>query len=72
LAQTFRKDGDLRGFGILGLAVLVLVFRADENAVHEDVVALVEQFGDGLAEAVKAHDAVPLGFELLRPKWKFV
>src|SRR5260370_31386026 len=58
------EDGDLRGLGLLGLAVLPLVFRADEEAVHEDVVALVERVGDGLAEAVEGHDAVPLGFGL--------
>ena len=33
-------------------------------SVHEDMVALVERFGDGLAEAVEGHDAVPLGFGL--------
>ena len=33
-------------------------------SVNEDVVALVERVGDGLAEAVEGHDAVPLGFGL--------
>ena len=58
------EDADLGGLGLLGLAVLVLVFRTNEQAVHEDMVALVERVGDGLAEAVECHDAVPLGFGL--------
>jgi hypothetical protein len=55
------EDGDLRGLGLLRLAVLVLVFRADELSVNQDMVALVERVRDGLAEAIKRHDAVPLG-----------
>ncbi len=58
------EDSDLRGLGLLGLAVLVLVLRANELAVNEDVVALVKRIGDGLAKAVESHDAVPLGFGL--------
>jgi hypothetical protein len=58
------EDRELRGLGLLGLAILALVFRADELSVHEDVIALVERVGDGLAEAVEGHDAVPLGFFL--------
>jgi hypothetical protein len=58
------EDGDLRGLGLLGFAILALVFRTDEDAVHEDVVALVEGVGNGLAEAVEGHNAVPLGFRL--------
>jgi len=54
------EDGDLRGLGLLGLAVLALVFRADELSVNQDMVALVERVGNGLAEAVERHDAVPL------------
>src|ERR1043166_6218556 len=55
------EDGDLRGLGLLGLAVLALVFRADELSVTQDMVPLVERVGKGLAEAVERHDAVPLG-----------
>ena len=33
-------------------------------SVNEDMIALVERVGDGLAEAVEGHDAVPLGFGL--------
>jgi hypothetical protein len=33
-------------------------------SVNKDMVALVERVGDGLAEAVEGHDAVPLGFGL--------
>src|SRR5260370_34210758 len=58
------EDGDLRGLRFLGLAVLALVHRTDELSVHEDVVALVERVGDGLAEAVEGHDAVAVGFGL--------
>lgn len=47
------EDGDLRGLGLLGLAILTLVLRANEQAVHEDVIALVESLRDGLAEAVE-------------------
>jgi hypothetical protein len=55
------EDGDVRGLGLLVLAILALVFRADELSVNQDMVALVERVGNGLAEAVKRHDAVPLG-----------
>ena len=58
------EDADLRGLGLLGLAVVVLVFRTNEQAVHEYMVALMERVGDGLTEAVERHDAVPLGFRL--------
>jgi hypothetical protein len=53
------EDGDLRGLGLLGLAVLV--FRADKLSVNQDMVALVERVRNGLAEAIERHDAVPLG-----------
>jgi hypothetical protein len=55
------EHGDLRGLGLLGLAVLVLVFRADELSVNQDMVALVERVRDRFAETVERHDAVPLG-----------
>jgi len=58
------EDGELRGLGLLGLAVLALVLRAYELSVHEDVVALPERVGDGLTEAVKGHDAMPFGLGL--------
>jgi hypothetical protein len=58
------EDSDLRGLGFLGLAVLAVVLRADEHAVHEDVIALMERAGQRLAEAVEGHDAVPLGARL--------
>jgi hypothetical protein len=45
------EDGDLRGPGLLGLAVLALALRADEPSVQKDMVALVERVGDGFAEA---------------------
>lgn len=35
------EDGDLRGPGLLGLAVLAFVVRADELSVHKDMVAAV-------------------------------
>ena len=58
------EDGDFRRLGLLGLAVLALILRANEHPVDEDVVALVKRIGDGLAEAVERDDAVPLGFRL--------
>jgi hypothetical protein len=58
------EDRELRGLGLLRLAVLALVLRADELSVHEDMVALVDRVGNGLAEAVESHDAMPLGFGL--------
>ncbi len=59
-----REDGDLRGPGLLGLAVLALALRADELSVHKDMVALVELVGDRLAEAIEG-DAMPLDFRNL-------
>jgi hypothetical protein len=61
-SEVFGASGS--GLGLLGLAVLALVLRADEHAVHEDVIALVEGVSDGLAEAVERHDTVPLGSRL--------
>ena len=58
------EDRNLRGLGLLGFAILSLVLRADEQAVDEEVIAFVEGFCDGLAEAIESHDAVPLGFGL--------
>jgi hypothetical protein len=56
---------NLRGLGLLRrLAVLALELRAYEQAVHENVVALVERVRNRFAEAVEGHDAVPLGFGL--------
>ena len=54
------EDRELRNLGFPGLAVLALVLRADELSVNEDMIALPERVRDGLAEAVKGHDAVPL------------
>jgi hypothetical protein len=65
--QWERTTGYLaprKACGLLGLAVLALVLRADENAVHKDMVAFVERVGYGLAEAVEDHDGVSLGFGL--------
>jgi hypothetical protein len=58
------EDRHFCSLGLLGFPVLPLVLGADEQAVHEDVIALVEGVSDGLAEAVESHDAVPLGFRL--------
>jgi hypothetical protein len=54
------EDAALRGLGLFGLAVLALVLRTDEQAIDEDVIALVEGFRDRLTKAVENHDAVPL------------
>jgi len=37
------ENADLGGFGLLGLAVLVLIFRTNDPAVHDDMVALVKR-----------------------------
>jgi len=58
------EHGDLRGLGLLGLAILALVLRANELSVNEDMVALVESVRAGFAEAIESDDAVPLGFGL--------
>jgi hypothetical protein len=55
------ENGDVRGLGLFGLAVLSLVFRADELSINQDMVALVERVRDRFAETVERHDAVPLG-----------
>jgi len=58
------EDGDLRGLGLLDFPFSRSYFDLTSCPVHEDMIALVERVGDGLAEAVEGHDAVPLGFGL--------
>jgi hypothetical protein len=43
------ENDDCRGLGLLGLAVLALVLRAEELSVNKDMVALVERPREGLA-----------------------
>ena len=45
------EDDRVGSLGLLGLAVLSRVLRADELSVNKDMIALVQRRRDGLAEA---------------------
>src|ERR1700722_19257625 len=62
--RAHAPEGELRGLGLLALAVLALVLRTDEHSIDKNVVALVEGVGECRSEAVEGDNAVPLGFRL--------
>src|SRR5882724_7943992 len=62
--RAHAPERDLRGLGLLALAVLALILRTDEHSIDKNVVALVESVGECRCEAVERDNAVPLGFRL--------
>src|SRR6266436_5407832 len=57
-----RPRGDLRGLGLLALAVRLLVGGTDEAAFDEDMGALLDGVTNVFGETWSKHrDAVPLG-----------
>src|SRR5260370_41960789 len=57
--RAHAPERDLRGLGLLALAVLALVFRTDEDSSDKNVVALVEGVGESRGEAVECDSAGP-------------
>src|ERR1700676_1612168 len=62
--RAHAPERELRGLGLLALAVLALVLRTDEHPIDKNVVALVKSVGDRRSETVERDYAVPLGFRL--------